>query len=727
MLSSSERCHSSGERSAVGVASRREVGLTWLGILVTLGAFAAFLAHVGRHLLRDGTAVLHIVEGAVYVTLVSLLVYGALVYLCARRGYLQRVADHGRGSRPSGGLRACSGDGPPRVVILVPSYKEDARVVRQTVLSAALQDHPNKAVVLLIDDPPRPTRREDTAALAAVRALPNQLAELLAEPAACATAACLAFERRRAEVATSQRTGPAGRAEQRSLLVEEAPRAAAAYREIARWLDGQADRHPVRDHTDAFFVERVLRATADAHRRTAEALEARAPERLEQLDACFRRLAALFDVPISSFERKHFANLSHAPNKAMNLNAYIALMGTRRVAVRRADGLQLLAAREDEPGREFLDAPYVLTLDADSLLLPGYTSRLIDVMQRPGNERVGVAQTPYSAIPGAQSELERVAGATTDMQYIVHQGLSTSDAAYWVGANALLRKAALEAIATEAHEHGRRVRKFIHDRTVIEDTESSVDLVARGWRLYNHPQRLAYSATPPDYGALVIQRRRWANGGLLILPKLLRYLASGGPTGWRRVREGWMRIHYLTSIATANVGFLALVLFPFGDWLSTAWLPLAAVPYFLLYARDLRHAGYRRRDALGVYALNILLLAANLAGVAKSLHQAGTGRQTPFKRTPKVASRTAAPALYVALPLALALYLCLGVAWDMLAGRWGHAAIGLTTTALMLYALASFIGRRAIWQDLTRPVRRLGKDARQPSRPPRPSAAPARP
>ena len=78
MLWSAERCHSSGERSAVGVASRREVGLTWLGILVMLGAFAAFVAHVAQNLLRDA-AVFRILEGALYVALVSLLVYGALV------------------------------------------------------------------------------------------------------------------------------------------------------------------------------------------------------------------------------------------------------------------------------------------------------------------------------------------------------------------------------------------------------------------------------------------------------------------------------------------------------------------------------------------------------------------------------------------------------------------------------------------------------------------------
>lgn len=68
--------------------------------------------------------------------------------------------------------------------------------------------------------------------------------------------------------------------------------------------------------------------------------------------------------------------------------------------------------------------------------------------------------------------------------------------------------------------------RYIQDRTVIEDTESSIDLIAAGWRLHNYPDRLAVSATPADLGVLVIQRRRWANGGLIILPKLLRYLVS---------------------------------------------------------------------------------------------------------------------------------------------------------------------------------------------------------
>src|SRR5947209_6729114 len=116
------------------------------------------------------------------------------------------------------------------------------------------------------------------------------------------------------------------------------------------------------------------------------------------------------------------------------------------------------------------DADYVLTLDADSLLVPMYAGTLVAVLEADGNERVAVAQTPSSAIPGAASTVERLAGATTDMQYIVHQGFSAHNAAYWVGANAVLRKRALDEIAVDhVDASGLTVRKFIQDRTVIED------------------------------------------------------------------------------------------------------------------------------------------------------------------------------------------------------------------------------------------------------------------
>jgi cellulose synthase/poly-beta-1,6-N-acetylglucosamine synthase-like glycosyltransferase len=192
------------------------------------------------------------------------------------------------------------------------------------------------------------------------------------------------------------------------------------------------------------------------------------------------------------------------------------------------------------------DADYLLMLDADSIIDPEYTLRLSHVLAQPGHETMAVVQTPYSAFPNAPGLIERVAGATTDIQYVIHQGFTSYGATFWVGANALARKSALEDIAEAGRERGYPIRRFIQDRTVIEDTESTIDLIARGWRLHNYPERLAFSATPPDFGALLIQRRRWANGGLLILPKLLRHLARSGSI--RGVlREGFMRCHYLAS------------------------------------------------------------------------------------------------------------------------------------------------------------------------------------
>ena len=65
---------------------------------------------------------------------------------------------------------------------------------------------------------------------------------------------------------------------------------------------------------------------------------------------------------------------------------------------------------------------YLLTLDADSQLLRDYCLRLIYLLEQPENERVAVTQTPYSSFRGAPTRIERIAGATTDLQYISIRG-----------------------------------------------------------------------------------------------------------------------------------------------------------------------------------------------------------------------------------------------------------------------------------------------------------------
>src|SRR6202035_262223 len=221
-------------------------------------------------------------------------------------------------------------------------------------------------------------------------------------------------------------------------------------------------------------------------------------------------------------QRKRYVSLSHEPNKAMNLNSYIGLMGRNYNELHTVSGTALVASESATSDLSVPDPDYVLTLDADSVLLPEYCLRLVYLMEQSQYQNVAVAQTPYSAFPGSATRLERIAGATTDIQHIVHQGMTYYGATFWVGANAVIRKKALDQIADVSYIGDYEVKQYIKDRTLIEDTESTIDMGLHGWRLYNYPERLSYSATPPDFGSLCIQRRRWANGGLLILARLHR-------------------------------------------------------------------------------------------------------------------------------------------------------------------------------------------------------------
>ena len=663
-----------------------EIRLTAVTLAFTLAATALFLRDMA--LSTAISSARHWLELAAFTLITAFLIYGNVGYQLTRIGHLQRRCSHRPATRAE--LEACHDRAEEPLVFLVPSYREEARIVRQTLLSAALQEHPNRRVVLLIDDPFRFDDPDALAALVAVRQLALSLHGQMEEAAAPFKAARQAFFRRCTD-------GPLDPSREAEIV-------AALYRQAADWFESEAALWECADHTDRFFVEAVLHAPAQAHRERAESWLLRAqaadPVGREALAHEHARLAAMFAVTLTSFERKRFVNLSHEPNKAMNLNTYIGLLGKRFDEREHADGTHLVETTRETATLGVPQASYLITLDADSLLMPDYALRLVAVMEAAGSERIAVAQTPYSAIPGAARALERTAGATTDIQYLVHQGFTQHHATFWVGANALLRHAALHDIAVVADENGKPVRRYIQDRTVIEDTESTVDLIDKGWRLYNYPERLAYSATPADFGALVVQRARWANGGLIILPKLLRYLLSG-PRRLQKLREGFFRIHYLTSIAGVNLGLLAVLGYPFPEALQSPWLPLTALPYYALYARDLRQSGYSRgTDLLQVYALNLLLLPVNIGGVLRSLHQACKGHRIPFLRTPKIAGRTRVPARYVAALFAI-VGVCLGAGLhDVLDGNVAHSLFAFANGALFLYAIATFIGFPAAWNDL---------------------------
>ncbi len=629
-----------------------------------------------------------VIEDVLYLVVVTTLIFSAMVYLVTRQGAMYRFRTHERVPRAVLDEHFAHGYN-KGITVLIPSYVEQPKVVAKTIWSAALQEFPDLAIVLLIDDPPHPKNNEARRILEASRALMPEILDELAQPAG-------RFRRHRDEAAAMLNNQATAR---RRVIA----RCADDYRAAARWLDTKADYWTVDDHTDEFFCDQVLRGLARDLRQTEAALNnavntrgSVASERIMQL---YNRLVWIFTVRGWSFERKQYISLSQEGNKAMNLNSFIGLMGHRVKREETADGVILRDAKPGEiPDFVMRDSEYVLTLDADSMLLRDYCLRLVYQLEQPGNEHVAVIQTPYSSYRGAPTRIERIAAATTDIQHVLHQGMTYYDATFWVGANAVIRKRALDDICVVSTEGRRTVRTYIQDRTVIEDTESSIDLGYYGWHLVNYPERLSYSSTPPDFGSLVVQRRRWANGGLLIIGKFFRIVrARRGQGNPVRLGEWCLRVNYMASIAWSSFGLMFLLAYPFDQRLLSPWVVAASLPYFTAYANDLKYNGYRRSDIFRIYGFNIVLLTVNLAGTLKSIQQGMTNTKIPFVRTPKVSNRTASPPLYVTMPWVIVVFSCFVLYADFLSANWGNAIFAGFNAVVTTWAIVSYIG---VWHSV---------------------------
>jgi cellulose synthase/poly-beta-1,6-N-acetylglucosamine synthase-like glycosyltransferase/chitodextrinase len=702
--------------------SDTRIAMGRLAIVVTV---FAWLAYLGTWLFDDffhpgSEDAVARTEGVLYLLIVTLLTVSALAYLLTRLGFFYRTRTHHRASRAS--LDQYFDARQPTLTTIIPSYQEEERVIRTTLLSAALQEYPDKRVVLLIDDPYLPKTRQAREQLESARALPGQIERLLAEPASRFTAEMKSFE-----VAMDRDEQP---------TLNSMASLTSTYTDAVTWLENLADSLDITDHADAFFANEVVLRLAESLGEVKTALVDAAAEGVvlhpQMFRRLYRRLVWTFSVRVTSFERKRYVSLSHEPNKAMNLNSYMGLMGGTYHEIRTVGGTALVPAPPGVGGH-VQNPDYVVTLDADSVLLPEYCLRLVHLLEQHEYQDMAIAQTPYSAFPGSATRLERIAGATTDLQHIVHQGLTYYDATFWVGANAVIRKKALDQIAETSYIGDWEIKQYIKDRTVIEDTESTIDMGIHGWRLFNYPERLSYSATPPDFGSLCIQRQRWANGGLLIVPKLHRQWRVRRSEGNRvRFSELFLRANYMASVSWSSASLLILLAFPFSAALISPLLGLIALPYFAAMASDLRFCGYKRLDVLRIYGFNLVLLGVNLAGTLSSIVQGITASKSAFARTPKVRDRTVVP-----LFLLLAPYVMIGLAGYTFYRAYVHGLVenmcyAALNVVLAGYAVKSFIGLRNslvdMWIHSTAPLykpakrrRRLRTLWRRPAEEPQPT------
>ncbi len=677
----------------------REERLSLASIIFTFVSYLIIFRDQGWLLLnnfvaRDLGAITSI---GLYTVCISVFAYSIIVYHISRFAYYrrQRIAAH---SEPINNAPPAAET--PRVAILIPSYCEEPHIIWQTVMSAALLDYPDREIVLLLDNPPTPNDPAEQRLLSESRLQIGRIDALFAPIVS------------RFAVATEELRGARSR-EDRSLAALYRD-AAALYGEAADFLEDTVARIRLGefggpdDHVRRFFIDAMLMEPAAAHRRQQEALLADARDGAtdaKRLDAELERLSTLFRFDVCSFERKAFANLTHAPNKASNLNAYLGVMGMRFKVDRKAGQARLRECASDQPADLTLRAAeFIVVLDADSFMRRDYLRRTMAAMMAPGNERIAVAQTPYKAIPGSDSLLERTAGASTDVHFCVAQGMSALSAGFWVGATALVRMAALRDIAELRTERDFRYPIFVPDRTLIEDADATIRMMASDWRVLHLPDHLNWSATPGDFGSLVIQRRRWANGGLIILPALLRHL-SAMRKNRRNFVEGFLRVYHLLAAPITGVAGMAIVVYPFDTSYASTWVSMALAPYLYLHIRDLRRLGYEWIDFFRIFALNIILLPVVLGGVFKSIVQMIYGYKIPFARTPKIQSRTVVPMLYLVAPLILTGWSLYCFAEAVIKDQRGQAFPSLFYSLAFGYAFLGFIGVSPIVTDLAQGLR----------------------
>jgi hypothetical protein len=221
----------------------------------------------------------------------------------------------------------------------------------------------NRRITLLIDDPPT-GKGADLTELEAARALVTELDDL--------------FRRASRQFRVAANNSNVRLLSDGLCLEKERVILAGLYVEAADFVSRLGllyvkRSQPVFAHADEVFAREVISHLDAEYRRLAVALSNQADCDVERIRLEYRRLVNLFDVPIDCFERKRFGNLSHAPNKAMNLNSYIGLIGRAFRVSKGSDGMSVLKdCPESEADLIVPAADYVVTIDANSIILPDY-------------------------------------------------------------------------------------------------------------------------------------------------------------------------------------------------------------------------------------------------------------------------------------------------------------------------------------------------------------------
>ncbi len=192
------------------------------------------------------------------------------------------------------------------------------------------------------------------------------------------------------------------------------------------------------------------------------------------------------------------------------------------------------------------NAEFFFVLDADFLPGPGVLRRLLPPFQDPG---VGVVQARWDHLNEGSNLLTRCQALLLDAHFHFEQGGRSAGGLFmnFNGTAGIWRREALDDAGGWSAD------------TLTEDLDASYRAQMRGWRFVFLPGVGVPAEVPEEVGALDIQQRRWAQGGIetgrKILPALFR-------SRWSRAIKVEAAIHLLGHLAHPLTLALGLLLLP---------------------------------------------------------------------------------------------------------------------------------------------------------------------
>jgi poly-beta-1,6 N-acetyl-D-glucosamine synthase len=156
----------------------------------------------------------------------------------------------------------------------------------------------------------------------------------------------------------------------------------------------------------------------------------------------------------------------------------------------------------------------VICIDADSMFLKDTVEQLVLSFEDPEVAAVGgnVKVANRSGLLSRQQALEYITGLTLHRRTFAHLGCMQVIS----GAIGAFRRDALTAIGGYSSS------------TLVEDMDTTVELVKRGYKVVYNPMAIAFTEAPEGLRDFMKQRYRWTYGGFQVLAKHRDALWSKG-------------------------------------------------------------------------------------------------------------------------------------------------------------------------------------------------------